>query len=287
MKNSKRHHYIPKFLIKNFCNEEGFVFVYDKENDRILKNPQSPKSIFFENHRNTSFIDGISNDQIEKMYSAIDNDLAIHISSILKSNKFNSEEFISLVYLYLLLKWRVPHSDVKFDMLKETLTNNDLRVEIRSNGNNDDKVNNAIKDLISSDLYKDLKRIILPTSLLEKSKELTIVSQNNWLLTKPNWNSLLDDYPVIDHVKNKSEEILNFILPLSSEVSYVFVKDAIKQVPDNAFFMNEDLLQLHNAEKYVVCKNRVHLENMIGIYKKVKEDKFEDQIQDFIFNYFV
>ena len=56
-KRSKRHHYIPKFLIKEFTDEQGLLYIYDKIKDKFLTNKRSPKSIFFENDRNTIVYD--------------------------------------------------------------------------------------------------------------------------------------------------------------------------------------------------------------------------------------
>ncbi len=50
---SSRHHYIPQFLISGFANSDGLLYLYDKHKDKILKKPRPPKSIFFENDRNT------------------------------------------------------------------------------------------------------------------------------------------------------------------------------------------------------------------------------------------
>ena len=51
--NSNRHHYIPKFLINGFKNSVGTLYVYDKQKDEIKRKPRSPKSLFFEEGRNT------------------------------------------------------------------------------------------------------------------------------------------------------------------------------------------------------------------------------------------
>ena len=65
---SKRHHYIPKFLIKNFSDSDEMLWVYNKTEKRIKKNRQSPKAIFFELGRNLFDVNGEQVDNIEKMY---------------------------------------------------------------------------------------------------------------------------------------------------------------------------------------------------------------------------
>lgn len=62
--NSNRHHYIPKFLINGFSNSEGTLYIYDKQKDEIKIKPRNPKSLFFEEGRNTVHIK-------EEQYSSI------------------------------------------------------------------------------------------------------------------------------------------------------------------------------------------------------------------------
>lgn len=39
---SSRHHYIPKFLLEGFTNSEGFLYIFDKKQNKIIGKPQSP-----------------------------------------------------------------------------------------------------------------------------------------------------------------------------------------------------------------------------------------------------
>ena len=104
MQESKRHHYVPQFLIKQFSNEDNLVFVYDKVNDRIVKTPRSTKSIFFEYHRNTIKIDGQTNDLIEQLYSSIDNDIAFLLSKNITLIKI-IKQYLILLKVVLLYKF--------------------------------------------------------------------------------------------------------------------------------------------------------------------------------------
>ena len=51
MEESWRHHYLPQFYIKGFCDESGTITVYNKQYKKFEK--KSPKYIFFEANRNT------------------------------------------------------------------------------------------------------------------------------------------------------------------------------------------------------------------------------------------
>lgn len=50
---TKRQHYIPKFLLKRFCDTEGFIFVGDRNTCAVSR--QNPSSAFVKNHQHTRY----------------------------------------------------------------------------------------------------------------------------------------------------------------------------------------------------------------------------------------
>jgi Protein of unknown function (DUF4238) len=72
---SWRHHYLPKFYIKNFFKEDK-IWVFNKYKNEIEKKPSSPKAIFFETDRNILEIDGQTTDFLETLYGKFDDMLA-------------------------------------------------------------------------------------------------------------------------------------------------------------------------------------------------------------------
>jgi len=50
---SKRHHYIPEYYIDGFTDNNGFLCIYDKQKNKIIRNLRPPKSIFFEENLNS------------------------------------------------------------------------------------------------------------------------------------------------------------------------------------------------------------------------------------------
>ena len=116
-KESSRHHYIPRFLIDGFVNESGLLYVYDKHKDRILKNLQSSKSIFFETDRNTvETAIGIQSSVIEDLiYAAIDNETSPVIKYFqneeISKVDFTDERIAKLLFFLVTLFWRIPYTD--------------------------------------------------------------------------------------------------------------------------------------------------------------------------------
>ena len=116
-KNSSRHHYIPEFLSKAFTNNDGKIFVFDKEKNKILERPKVPKSIFFEWDRNTVEVkDGIHSSVIEDcIYSEIDSKASKAIKYFqneeVRSIDFGMEKVGHLGFFLIALFWRIPHTD--------------------------------------------------------------------------------------------------------------------------------------------------------------------------------
>lgn len=114
---SSRHHYIPKFLSSAFANAAGMLYIYDKMKDEILKNPRPPKSIFFENDRNTLFLDEDTKTSIleDFLYKGIDDKTSRIIKEYqtkkIKRIDFNVEDNGTILFFLISLFWRLPKTD--------------------------------------------------------------------------------------------------------------------------------------------------------------------------------
>jgi hypothetical protein len=129
---SNRHHYVPKFLIKNFCDTDEKLWVYDKETGRIGKHKRSPKSVFFENGRNLSTVNGEIADNIERMYGEVDDLLATTVEKVLRTEStMTGRELTLLIFLASLTKWRIPKANEVFDKLADQTAIENLGIAIR------------------------------------------------------------------------------------------------------------------------------------------------------------
>lgn len=120
MEQSSRHHYIPRFLIKNFADDKNMLWVYNKEQKRIVKTQRSPKAIFFEWDRNLFDVNGTLADNIEKMYADVDDMLSKTLDKILSTHLITGSELTWMIFLVGLMKWRIPKTNIFF----KELTNN-------------------------------------------------------------------------------------------------------------------------------------------------------------------
>lgn len=113
---STRHHYIPQFLIEGFTNNEGLVYVYDKQRNVILKKPLAPKSIFFERNRNTvEILEGTNSSFLEDIYSKIDTKASRIIKCFQNEDitkiDITQEQAANFLFFLMTLFWRIPFTD--------------------------------------------------------------------------------------------------------------------------------------------------------------------------------
>ena len=115
--NSWRHHYIPVFYLKGFTNKQGKFFIYDGNENRIIQNPKSPKSFFFEKNRHSllNLNDEFDNFIESKLYNSFDNFCSDAILKLKKEDlsffNNNLEQLSKIIMFINGLIYRVPKYD--------------------------------------------------------------------------------------------------------------------------------------------------------------------------------
>lgn len=281
---SSRHHYIPKFMIKNFCDSDGLLYVYNKEKKKILDKRLAPKSIFFENNRNTTLIEGLEVDQIESLYSLLDNIISPDYNRILKDkSELNPETLTSLIILTYLLRWRVPNSDSNFNFIKNDLTSEDLSYNIQIKDKNLNIDYDAINFIENSEIFIEIKRILLAISPLLNIKHLSGIYNNCFIMENNYFPSLIGDCAVI-YEQEKFNVLDNFVLPLSSYETFIYKKETTKNVRSFKFYIQRDLNIFHSSSKYVGCKSLRHLQNIVEMHNRFEKENKLEYIQRFLFD---
>ena len=69
---SKKHHFIPKFYIKGFADENNDVFLYYTEFKKVGKSAKKSSQIFYEEHFHTVKRFGQKSLLIEESYSELE-----------------------------------------------------------------------------------------------------------------------------------------------------------------------------------------------------------------------
>ena len=284
METSDRHHYIPRFLIKNFSDSDNKLWVYNKEERRILKNKQSPKSIFFEWGRNTFNINGKPSDNIEKIYGALDDLYAKTLDRILKTQTMAGSELTLMISLVSLIKWRIPKADDIFNNLKDIPIEN-LGADILPVDKNVKVDNNEINRIKDMEIVKETKRLLLSIQPLLKEDVLDEIHKNCFIVSFDEFPALLGDCPIIESPNSGFETLENFIFPLSTNDTLICKRGAEKSISQKLFYIQKDLTVFHLSNKYVACKNREQLEKIAEIYLRLEKENKTNLLTKYVFEF--
>lgn len=77
---SKKHHFVPRSLLRNFCSKDGKLFVFDKAKKKSF--PSTVENAGHENHFNSIDLNGTKLN-FEKLFDEIDSDQAILIRKLI------------------------------------------------------------------------------------------------------------------------------------------------------------------------------------------------------------
>jgi hypothetical protein len=283
MEQSSRHHYIPKFLIKNFADDKNLLWVYNKEQKRIIKTQQSPKAIFFEWDRNIFEVNGAAGDNIEKMYAESDNLIASTLENILATDTMGGKELTLMIYLVSLMKWRIPKMDTQArELVKDLLTEN-LGIAIRPIDPSAKADFESMKRLQQMEVVNEMKRLLLPIQPLLNKKRLKEIHSNCFITCNYEFPALLGDCPIIESIDTDYKTLGDFIFPLSSSHTLICKRGAERYISDPLFYIYKDLNIFHLSEKYVACKSREQLKNIVAIYTKLEEKGNLDFLKQSVF----
>lgn len=273
---SSRHHYIPRFIVARFCNDNGKTFLFEKKKNLIRE--VSPKQVFFGWDRNTFDYKGEQIDNVEKFYADLDSMFANILSEIEGKEDISSTEMMYLVFLANSLKWRVPASDKSFKEWKDRLSFENLGIGFEVK----DKITgvklNEFEEKLDTDISKEFKRILIamqPVRFKHISKEIL---KGLFLLKTKNCFSVLGDNPVIELKPDSEEFIEDFIFPISELDSLVYKKDSKRNHVIEYFYLIKDVAQLHLAENYIICRNKEYLEKVIEAYDNIKKHGKQNMI---------
>ncbi|MCA6441097.1 MULTISPECIES: DUF4238 domain-containing protein [unclassified Arcicella] len=287
---SKRHHYIPQFLIKRFADKDNMLYLYDKEKGTFSKEKRSPKSVFFEMNRNTLDFDGTLNDNLEKLYAELDEKFSRDLAEIVRSGNISEDGLVSLLVMVSSLKWRLPINDKLFDEKDNHYTYDKLPISIKAIKDDGSQNGEAIEHLLNSEIFRRTKRLIFPFLPFYEGAELTPAKllklhQQSYINTNERITSILGDSPLIESKSSDIEDFGNFILPLGNSETFICNNSGRKNINSIAFYVNKDLAVFHQANKYVVCRDKEHLISIIKAYQTLQDAGQTNLIHDHIFKF--
>ncbi len=277
--NSSRHHYMPKFLIKGFTNSSGQVYIYSKSEDKIKDNQRSPKSVFWEENRNSVNINENESSSLidDEFFKALDNQSSASIRKF-QNNQIDrtllSEDNLGQFHFFLInLFWRIPATDLaSADLMK--------RAEIRARGIDPEILRNDKE-------FHKINRIGLYKHTIDQFGVYPPPASNYHVLLSEFEKDLfvLGDNPIVfERTPKEFVDLrdLDHMIPVSSTRVYIHtIKGFEKMTRKLGFFLNVKIIE--QSKNYVVSGNFELLEKSVELYRVFKNRQLLYNIEQSLF----
>lgn len=275
---SRRHHYLPRFLLKAFAMDDGRLWVYDKKAKMFWKEPASPKQIFWRPNQNTFEIGDVKTDFLEEIYSKIDDDFApLHAGLVNRPGPISLtlEEVVHLIKFITISYYRVPLNDQFIKDYVNSRSPQELGFKLVDKSRPEETVTSDIYEVIMNEpAFVESYRI--SKALLELLAYAENVSVNDWILAAPaalNGVGLIGDNPVIIRHGFTGFIVLHeLIMPISKHhcVYHIIGQKPAQLSPEHK--LKIDLCQILQSEQYVCGSNRDYMQTLIN-YIAMPENK--------------
>lgn len=277
-KPSSRHHYIPRFLINGFTNSDGLLYIYDKKKDEILKKPRPPKSIFFENNRNTLELNKTTKSSIieDLLYAKIDQKTSpitkYYQTEELSKINFQIEDNAIFLFFLITLFWRIPNTDYTASNLMDNF-------KIIANG--------IDPELLKRDpVFRKISRATLFKHHIDEIKRLATKGKK-WVNIHQSGIPIyvIGDYPILfRNQTDKFSEINNtdILTAVSSNRIYSSTNNKLTNFSTRHSMLYNACI-INQSMKYIACGALDSLEESISLYKKVKDDKLLNILPEKVF----
>jgi hypothetical protein len=278
LKQSAKHHYIPKFYLKGFTDPGNGFYVYDKKLDKIWKS--NPDNSFFDKYRNMAIDKHVDTQEIiksdypEQLISYYDSQAACAIADIRNSDPADfvlTDERLYRIRLFIAsLFWRSPANDKIREEFIRTNSFQDMGFRFQDkDGNRDRMFENMV---FASDLFKKLYPWVLPrVSFQENNVKL---NAKEWkLLYKKETFHIVTDNPIIHpQFKHFSFVHEDIIFPISATRLLISTKKYIPAVIPPVFSLRVDLLLFLRAHRFVASSDRKYLEWLVSHVKQYSNE---------------
>jgi len=289
----KRHHYLPKYYLKGFLNNENTFAIYDKKREVLKQNYYNSKSHFFEFERNNiEGINGNSIDALEQLYSRYDNDMSELFQLIQEKNNVNTiitasniqklKTFISMMY------WRIPETDKLYDKFFKGKTFKDIGFSIRNKDTGESNEIISHRIFHDSSFRKLCRFLIIPLHTFDIMLKESDVGNWHYYYDLPNRTKplhLCGDNPIIfKNIEGFFDFKDDLILRLTSDKNLIFSRKKPKMLPPE-FGVDLDLMIFKQANRYVCGPNREYLSKIAEMYYYYDNNIDTNFLKSNLFNY--
>lgn len=271
---STRHHYIPQFLIEGFTNNEGLVYVYDKQRNVILKKPLAPKSIFFERNRNTvEILEGTNSSFLEDIYSKIDTKASRIIKCFQNEDitklDITQEQAANFLFFLMTLFWRIPFTDFAAQDVWE-------RSEI-------------ISPLIDSEIirkdpfYQKMERAKLFKHTIDQMSQFGKKGRISINIHEFSANLfVLSDNPIVFQrtpLQFKEFNDIDFLFAVNSRRVYSSTEKKVTNI-NHLDALHFNMMSIHQSVRYTACRDIKLLNESVKLFKSFENYSYENLIGD-------
>ncbi|RKF37660.1 hypothetical protein BCY89_27670 [Sphingobacterium siyangense] len=279
---SSKHHYLPRFYIKNFCNSKGEIKISLRREQTFNEiRTYHPANIFFSSDRNTFEVDGLAPDQLEKYYSDIDNHMAVIFDRLLKDEvvkgKIEVETLRTLIHFGYFTKWRVPKIDQYFELIKRTVSFSSFGINAMLGTSKID-----LEELYNDEVSQELKRFLLSGVLFSDQELYQRVFKDCFILSFPQ-PLLLSDSPFLEDNRVNVYGVPAFILPLSSNLA-LFYSEKVNKSDFLKFVDSEDYNEFNyslysaiqaamvlSTSRYIGCEDKKTLQHFVELVPEIQK----------------
>lgn len=286
---SKKHHYLPKHYLRGFVDSNNSFYVYDKINNRIIPNPLTPDSAFFENDLNAViFPNGKRSDFLEDLYAHVERQSWRSLDSIRNSTSTTKIEIWDKMNLFLFLSflhWRLPSNINYVEELSKhffTADNKNLGYFSIKSKRGENVPKEIIDEIRNSSAFKKASKLMLP---------LAPFHDGSWSERIPNWRFIytgdgnnwhfVGDNPIITRGDNDHDPVnclAEFVFPVSGNIILINTNEPINKGLPPEFVIQFNISIIERAQRFVACQNRGFLEALIKYYNLYVQYEKTDSI---------
>lgn len=230
MGKKKRHHFVPEFLIRNFSNDLGRVWYYERESSNVDVVSRRPRSAHWSRHLYSELTaEGVFRPELEEKYSKAESFWEEVISKVISQArsgdeiKITSEERFILTDFFIHQFKRVPDNWKSIDSYKTSAL--DLREEILRNLDNSSERYREVSDWGEEDFLRILNNARL-VALTSDNKDIRSIMDTKDLVvgvaTDQKSSFVLGSSPIgrwgDSGGQHLSEENVELSMPISADV---------------------------------------------------------------------
>lgn len=285
---SRRHHYLPEFYLKGFVNGDNQLCVFDKESGII--NHRSPSQVFYEWNRNLFEVNGVDDDYVERLYSMMDNDLAVAYNKVRSQSPEETvfKDIIPMIFFVGYTFWRIPMTDQVIKSFLSDSSPEDLHFAVYEYGQRLPNDHEIYERIMSRADFVQGYRMMKP--IYDYMKYLAQQKTNDWKLYNAASDvqlHLVGDSPTI--LKSSlSENIFDteLIFPLTKGKTLYHTRgERLKELrPEHR--ISVDILLFLQSIKYVAGPNKTYLECIAQLADQYDTDEKVASLRSEVFDIF-